>query len=89
MAQFLRRVRVGDAREARRRAPFLVQDPLHVEAARALLGLGAGHRVGGDVEAVVGEARQRNAVLGVLSSHTDRLSGARRGVGLKGEAVAL
>jgi hypothetical protein len=36
------------------------------EAARALLGLGAVDRVGRDVQAVVGEARQRQARLGVL-----------------------
>jgi len=83
------RVRVGDAREARRRAALLVceqegkagvsakrarawpglertQHAPREEAARALLALGALDRVRVHVEAVVGEARQRDALLGVL-----------------------
>ena len=50
----------------RKRAALLVEHAFGVQAARALLGLRAVDGVGGDVQAVVGEARQREARLGVL-----------------------
>jgi len=56
----------GDVGEAGARAALLIQHAAREQAARALLGLGAVHRVGGDVQPVVGEARQRQARLGVL-----------------------
>ena len=57
-------------RKARARAALFVQDPPGKEAARALLRLRAVDGVGGDVQAVVGEPRQRETRLGVLCRAT-------------------
>lgn len=56
----------GDVRKARGRPAPRVEDAAHEEARGALLRDGAHHGVRADVEAVVAEAGQRDAVLRVL-----------------------
>ena len=65
MAQFVRKGR-GHARKAGRGAPPFLGNAPHKEAARALLHGRALDGVDPQVEAKVGEAGQRNALLGVL-----------------------
>ena len=60
-----RRVGRADVRKARARAPLLVEHAARKDAARALLRLRATHGVRCDVQPVVGEARQRDALFGV------------------------
>lgn len=64
-----RRVGVGNVREARRRAAALLGDAAHEQAAGALLHGRALDGVDAEVEAKVGEARQRDALLRVLRRH--------------------
>jgi len=66
VARFVRRKGRGDARKAGGGAPALLGDAPHKEAARALLHGRALDGVDAQVEAKVGEARQRDALLGVL-----------------------
>ena len=82
-----RRVGVGNVREARGRAAALVGDAAHEQAAGALLHGRALDDVDAEVEAKVGEARQRDALLGVLRSH--RCSGCAWGPGPMGSILVL
>jgi len=82
-----RRVGVGNVREARRRAAALLGDAAHEQTAGALLHGRALDDVDAEVEAKVDEARQRDALLGVLRSH--RCSGFARGPGPMGSILVL
>ena len=66
MGWILRRIWRGNVRKAGRCAPLFVQDASHKETTCPLLGFGADDRIGANVETIVGQTGQWNAILGVL-----------------------